>query len=89
MPAADTAFEYAAAINWDKNLVTRSVAATLRLMGYDAEALFRPRLLEDPKLFLILFLIGIATSIVLGGFLLDRSVRAIKKRSRVSAPHTI
>jgi hypothetical protein len=89
MPAEDATFDYAVAINWDKNLVTRSVAATLRLMGYDPEALFRPRLLEDPKLFLILFLLGVATSMVLGGFLLDRGVGAVKKRSMVSTPHTI
>jgi hypothetical protein len=89
MPIADASFENAVAINWEKNLVTRSVAATLALMGYDPEALLRPRLLEDPKLFLIWFLIGLATSMVLGGLLLDLGVGAVKKRSTVSAPHTI
>jgi hypothetical protein len=89
MPAADANFEYAAAINWKKDLVTRSVAATLAMMGYDPKALLRPRLLEDRKLFLIWFLIGVATSLVLGGLLLDLGVGAVKKRSTVSAPHTI
>jgi Transglutaminase-like superfamily len=89
MPPADATFDYAVAINWDRNFITRSVAAMLRLTGYEPEVLFRPRLLEDPKLFLILCLLGIATSIVLGGVLLDRGGGAVKKRSTMSAPHTI
>ena len=89
MPDADAAFEYAVAMNWDKNLVTRSVAATLRLMGYQPETLLRPRLLEDPKLFLISFLLAVATTIALASFLLDPAVRAVTKRPTVSAPHNI
>ena len=89
MPDADAAFEYAVAMNWDKNLVTRSVAATLRLMGYQPETLLRPRLLEDPKLFLISFLLGVATTMALASFLLDPVVRAVTKRPTVSAPHNI
>ena len=42
LPAEDATFDYAVAINWDKSLATHSVAATLRLMGYDPGALFRP-----------------------------------------------
>jgi hypothetical protein len=89
MPAADAAFEYAVAINWDKNLLTRSVAATLRLMGYQPESLLRPRLLEDPKLLLQSFLLGLATTMALADFLLDRWVRVITKRPTVSAPRNI
>ena len=89
MPDADAAFEYAVAMNWDKNLVTRSVAATLRLMGYQPETLLRPRLLEDPKLSIISFLLGLATSMALASFLLDPGVRAITKRPTVSAPHHV
>ena len=89
MPDADAAFEYAVAMNWDKNLVTRSVAATLRLMGYQPETLLRPRLLEDPKLFLISFLLGLSTIMALASFLLDPGVRAITKRPTVSAPHHV
>ena len=89
MPDADAAFEYAVAMNWDKNLVTRSVAATLRLMGYQPETLLRPRLLEDPKLFLISFLLGVATTMALASFLLDPVVRAVTKRPTVSAPDNI
>ena len=89
MPDADAAFEYAVAMNWDKNRVTRSVAATLRLMGYQPETLLRPRLLEDPKLFLISFLLGVATTMALASFVLDPVVRAITKRPTVSAPDNI
>jgi hypothetical protein len=89
MPDADAAFEYAVAMNWDKNFVTRSVAATLRLMGYRPETLLRPRWLEDPKLFLIYFLLGLATTVALAGFLLDPGVRAVTKRPTVSAPRNI
>jgi hypothetical protein len=89
MPDADAAFEYAVAMNWDKNLVTRSVAAALRLMSYQPETFLRPRLLEDPKLFLISFLLGVATTMALASFLLDPVVRSVAKRSRVSAPHNI
>ena len=89
MPEADATFEYAVAMNWDKNLVTRSVAATLRLMGYQPETLLRPRLLEDPKLFLISFLLGLMTTMVLASFLLDPGVKAVTKRPTVSAPHNI
>jgi Transglutaminase-like superfamily len=89
MPPADADFDHAAAINWDRDVITRSVAATLRLMGYDPEALFRPRLLEDPKLFLILSLLSIATGMVLGGFLLDGGVGAATKKPTVSAPRVV
>jgi len=89
MPEADAAFEYAVAMNWDKNLVTRSVAAALRLMGCQPETLLRPRLLEDPKLFLISFLLGVATTMALASFLLDPVVRAVTKRPTVSAPDNI
>ena len=86
MPAADASFENAVAINWDKNLVTRSVAATLQLMGYQPETLFRPRLLEDPKLFLVWFLVASATTMTLCGL----SLRVGRQpRGTVSARHTI
>jgi hypothetical protein len=89
MPDADAAFEYAVAMNWDKNLVTRSVAAALRLMGYQPETLLRPRLLEDPKLFLLSFLLGLAATMVLASFLLDPGVKAMAKKPRVSAAHNV
>jgi hypothetical protein len=81
MPPADADFDHAAAINWDRDVVTRSVAATLRLMGYASEAFFRPRLLEDPKLFLIVSLLGIATAMVLGSFLLTLGIGPVTTRA--------
>ena len=52
MPASEATFDYAVAMNWDRDIVTRTAAATLRLTGNQPETLFRPRILEDPKLFL-------------------------------------
>src|ERR1700757_2571444 len=69
MPPADATFENAAAMNWDRNLVTRSVAAALQLMGYRAEELFRPRLLEDPKLLLIYVLVLLSTILMFASLL--------------------
>src|SRR4029077_7186559 len=57
MPVADAIFDYAVAINWGKDAVTRAIAATLRLIGYQPETWLRPRMLEDPKLFLVLVLL--------------------------------
>jgi hypothetical protein len=79
MPTADATFEYAVAINWDRDVVTRGIAATLRLLDYQPETLFRLRLLEDPKLFLILILLGTTTLMVLGSFVLDLHVGAKTK----------
>src|SRR5262249_40168019 len=64
MPEMDAAFDYATPINWDRNSVTRTVAAMLRLTGYAPETLFRPRMFEDPKLLLMLFLTSLALSFV-------------------------
>ena len=56
MPATGATFDYAVAINWSKNSVTRTAAAILHSVGYVPEQSFRPRFLEDPKLALsILF----------------------------------
>ena len=74
MPAADASFENAVAINWDRDVVTRGIAATLRLIGYQPETWLRPRLLEDPKLFLIFVLLATTTVIVLGSFVLGLGV---------------
>jgi hypothetical protein len=79
MPAADASFENAVAINWDRDVVTRGIAATLRLIGYQPETLLRPRVLEDPKLFLIFVLLATTTVIVLGSFVLGLAVRGKTK----------
>jgi hypothetical protein len=79
MPPADAAFEYAVAINWDRDGVTRGIATTLRLIGYKPETSFRPRILEDPKLFLTLVLLGVSAAMALGGYLLYIGVISIAK----------
>jgi hypothetical protein len=86
MPTDDATFDYAVAMNWDRNVVTRTVAAMLRLGGYSPETFFRPKLLEEPKLSLIYLLIGIATACVLGGLLLDLGLRSVM--ARISQPVT-
>jgi Transglutaminase-like superfamily len=80
MPEEDAIFDYAVAMNWDRNAVTRGIAAILRLGGYSPKTFFRPRLLEDPKLLLMYFLIGMAAACVVGGFLLDLGLRSVTTR---------
>jgi len=84
MPDDDATFDYAVAMNWDRNVATRTVAVTLQLTGYQPETFVRPRLLEDPKLLLMYLLIGMAAACVLGGFLLDLGLRSIMTRTSQS-----
>jgi len=86
MPDDDATFDYAVAMNWDRNVLTRTVAATFRLMGYQPETFVRPKLLEDPKLLLIYLVIGVAAACVLGGFLLGLGLRSVS--TRTSQPMT-
>jgi len=79
MPDVDANFDYAVAVNWDRDGLTRSVAAMLHLVGYQPETLFRPRMLEDPKLFLILVLLATTTVILLGSFVLGLALGAKTK----------
>jgi hypothetical protein len=50
MPLEDATFDYALAINWERNVATQTIASTFRLMGYQPGTFVWPRLLEDPKL---------------------------------------
>ena len=84
MPDDDATFDYAVAMNWDRNVATRTVAVTLQLTGYQPETFVRPRLLEDPKLLLMYLLIGMAAACVLGGFLLDLGLRSVMTRTSQS-----
>ena len=84
MPDDDATFDYAVAMNWDRNVATRTVAVTLQLTRYQLETFVRPRLLEDPKLLLMYLLIGMAAACVLGGFLLDLGLRSIMTRTSQS-----
>jgi Transglutaminase-like superfamily len=82
MPPDEATFDYAVSMNWDRDIVTRSVAAVLRLGGYSTDTLFRPIILEDPKLFFVCLLIGIATASVIGGFLMDLGLRSLTRQIR-------
>jgi hypothetical protein len=64
MPATEATFDYAVAVNWEKNMATRTVAAALHLLGYTPEQMFRPRFIEDPKFALSLFLVSIGIAII-------------------------
>jgi hypothetical protein len=83
MPATEATFDYALAINWDKNAVTVAIAAILKLLGFSPETMFRPRFLEDPKLALSLLCVCIGIGVLVGQILLGmicRSVRVIARR---------
>jgi hypothetical protein len=80
MPDVDANFDYAVAVNWDRDSVSRSVATMLHLMGYRPETLFRPRMLEDPKLFLILVFLAATTVIVLGSVMLGLALGGAKTK---------
>ena len=85
MPATEATFDYAVGMNWDKNTATRAVAATLRLLGYEPEQMFRPRFFEDPKLALSLLLIWIGMAIIAANFLVHFFLKKVAGRwNRVS-----
>ncbi len=77
MPVTEARFEYAVAMNWDKNVVTHIAAETMRLLGYQPETMFRPRILEDPKLALAWFLIVVAMAATAASVLLYGIYRAL------------
>jgi len=82
MPPNEANFDYAVSMNWDRDIITRSVAAVLRLSGYNTNDFLRPILLEDPKLFFACLLIGMATACVISGFLIDLGLRSLTRQIR-------
>jgi hypothetical protein len=80
MPATEARFEYAVAMNWDKNAVTQTAAETMRLLGYQPEIMFRPRLLEDPKLALSWFLMIVAMAATAASVLFYGVYRALVQK---------
>jgi hypothetical protein len=64
MPQAEATYDFARAVNWQKNAFTRDIAYGLRLLGYAPEHLLRPHFLEDPKLAITLFLFATAGILV-------------------------
>ncbi len=85
MPATEATFDYAVAVNWNKNMATRTVAAILHLLGYTPEQMFRPRFLEDPKLTLSLLLVCIGITIVGANLLIRVFVQKVAGR-RIGGP---
>jgi len=77
MPATEARFEYAVAMNWDKNVVTHIAAVTMRLLGHQPETMFRPRVLEDPKLALSWLLLLVAMAATAASVLLYGIYRAL------------
>ena len=90
MPLEDATFDYAVALNWDRDPVTRTIAAALRAGGYSPERWFRLRPLEDPKVFLICLLIAMTILLIIFGFLLDVGVRSVMARfpRRITSSNT-
>jgi hypothetical protein len=80
IPEMDAMFDYAVGMNWNRNTVTRAVASILRSNGHELDSIFRPRLLEDPKLLFSILLIGIAIFSIMFGYLLDISSRFVMTR---------
>ena len=72
MPATEAKFDYTAAVNWDKSIFTRAVAEMINVLGYSPNTIFRPRLLEDPKMALFWFLILSTFGLALASAILRR-----------------
>jgi hypothetical protein len=86
MPDAEATFDYAAAVNWQKNALSRASASALRLLGYDPRHLLRPHFLEDPKLALTLLFLTIAGILIVANLILFLSFRGRIRRFRPSFP---
>ena len=82
MPATEATFDYAVAMNWNKNAATRTVAAALHFLGYTPEQMFRPRFLEDPELALSLFLVCIGIALIGANFVIYFLVKLTGGRIR-------
>lgn len=89
MPAADAEFDFAAAMNWNKNLISRAAAYVLEGLGIDPGRLMRPHLLEDPKLALSVLLAVVAVALMILGVLIGLVFPGIAgKFDRVRAPRS-
>jgi len=82
MPEADATYDFARAVNWQKNAFAGAVADGLRLLGYAPEHLLRPHFLEDPKLAITLLLFAVAGVLVfligIFGFALPDAARRFR-----------
>lgn len=78
MPPSEATFDYARAINWDKNGDTRAATKLLRKLGIEPNSLFRPRMLEDPKLAIWLLSLWLSISVFSIGLVVE--IRSRKRR---------
>ncbi len=85
MPASEAIFDYATAVNWDKNLATRAAAYALQQLGYAPESLIRPQVLEDPKLALTLFLMVAVVGLAAFGAVVGFAFPGLGERFRLPA----
>src|SRR6516165_5602707 len=87
MPDAEATFDYAAAVNWQKNTLSRASASALQILGYDPRHLFRTHFLEDPQLALTLLFLTIAGMLVVANFIVLLSFRGGARGFRSFPPH--
>jgi Transglutaminase-like superfamily len=66
MPTTEATFDFAKSINWQK---IPTIYTIIKNLGYSPEDLFRPRVLEDPKLAIVIILLVGASGCVVAGIL--------------------
>ena len=71
MPFSDATFDYVFSINWHKNGFMQTLGALLGMTGLDPATILRPRVLEDPKLFLATAHLMLSLGVFLFGFVLS------------------
>jgi hypothetical protein len=86
MPDSEATFDFAVAVNWQKNALSRAFALGLRLLGYDPSHLLRPHFLEDPKLMLALFLLILSGMFFATSFILLSLFPGAARSFRLSFP---
>ena len=84
MSEAEATFDYARAVNWRKNAVSRAAAFGLRILGYTPEQMLRPHFLEDPKLALTLFFLASAAALVVVDYMLFLALAGPFRRLRAA-----
>jgi hypothetical protein len=84
MPDTEATFDYATGLNWSKNGVMKTGAALLRRIHIEPALVLRPRIMEDPKLAIWVFLLLAALAMLLLGAGL--SIAAGKMSAATASP---